>query len=53
VFSPTIAGTPPWSEATLGLASINVDHGWIDNAFDTQRRRGIRPDTRTEFDGTT
>jgi hypothetical protein len=27
-----------------------VTHGWIDNAFDTQRRRGKDPDSRLSFD---
>lgn len=26
-----------------------VDNGWVDNAFDTQRRRGLRATTRTTF----
>lgn len=51
VFSPTTAGTPPWSEATLGLASIPVDHGWVDDAFDTQRRRGTAAQFRYTFTG--
>lgn len=30
-----------------------VDNGWIDNAFDTQRRRGVAPTTRTLWDDST
>jgi hypothetical protein len=26
-----------------------VTHGWVDNAFDTQRRRGLKSTLRTEF----
>lgn len=27
-----------------------VDNGWVDNAFDTQRRRGVAPSARTTFE---
>lgn len=40
VFSPTTAGPAPWSEGVLETAFTVVTNGWIDNAFDTQRRRG-------------
>lgn len=33
---------------TLGSASAVVG-GWVDNAFDTQRRRGVAPNTRVAF----
>lgn len=33
---------------TNGTQEI-VDNGWIDNAFDTQRRRGLAPTSRTTF----
>lgn len=46
-FSPTTAGSPPWSEGVLGDAMHAVTNGWIDNAFDTQRRRGTDPTSRT------
>lgn len=36
-----------WSE-TDG-ANYKVENGWVDNAFDTQRRRGINPTVRTLF----
>lgn len=49
VFSPTTAGTPPWDETTLDAASTIVTQGWIDNAFDTQRRRGTAPTSRVNF----
>jgi len=29
--------------------TLPVDNGWVDNAFDTQRRRGLRPTVRTTF----
>lgn len=46
VFSPTTAGAPPWTLGELNSASALVDNGWVDNAFDTQRRRGTRSDAR-------
>lgn len=49
VFSPTLAGTLPWSLGTLNAAAADVDNGWIDNAFDTQRRRGTEADARETF----
>lgn len=49
VFSPTTAGAPPWDETTLDAASTLVTQGWIDNAFDTQRRRGTDPTSRVTF----
>lgn len=36
-----------WSQANL--SGREVDNGWIDNAFDTQRRRGLRPTSRVLF----
>lgn len=30
-------------------AGYLVDNGWVDNAFDTQRRRGVSPTTRTTW----
>ena len=36
-----------WS--TSDAAAVEVTNGWVDNAFDTQRRRGIDPTTRTTF----
>lgn len=43
------AGTP-WVvySPTLG-SSTNVTNGWVDDAFDVQRRRGLRPTTRTTW----
>jgi hypothetical protein len=38
-----------WSEVD-GLGRP-VTNGWVDNAFDTQRRRGLAPTSRTLFDG--
>lgn len=47
VFSPTNAGSPPWSEGTLIDASVDVVAGYIDNAFDTIRSRGSTTTART------
>lgn len=44
IYSPTTDATD-----TLGNAFNDVATGWIDDAFDTQRRRGARPTTRTTF----
>lgn len=45
------ADTPllKWSvySPTANTAAAPIVGGWIDNAFDTQRRRGVRPTTRT------
>lgn len=49
------SGTDPlyeWavvSEATGAAIAIPVHDGWIDDAFDTQRRRGIAPQSRVVF----
>jgi len=37
VYSPTNGNT------------VNVDNGWVDNAFDTQRRRGLAVTARTNW----
>lgn len=49
VFSPTTAGAPPWSAATLGDSFFTVTNGWVNDAFDTMRSRGAAPTTRTVF----
>lgn len=36
-----------WS--TVDQAGRDVTHGWVDNAFDTQRRRGLAATTRSTF----
>lgn len=54
VFSPTTAGGfylpggsgPPFFG---GDAFVTITDGWVDNAWDTQRRRGIKPTTRSTF----
>jgi hypothetical protein len=46
VFSPTIAGASPWSLSELEAASQRVTAGFVDNAFDTIRSRGVRPTER-------
>jgi hypothetical protein len=47
VFSPTLAGPEPWSAGTLSSAMTQATRGWVDNALDTQRRRGSDPTLRT------
>lgn len=47
VFSPTSAGAPPWSPGAIDGATTVADEVWVDNAFDTQRRRGILATSRT------
>ena len=49
VFSPTTAGAPPWSNGALDLAFKPVTSGYVDDAWDTQRRRGTAPSARTSF----
>lgn len=52
VFSPTTAGAQPWSPSAIASATVAVDHGWIDDAFDTQRRRGTAANFRYPITGT-
>lgn len=49
VFSPTTAGATPWDASALFNATTYVTEGYIDNALDTQRRRGTLPSDRTVF----
>lgn len=49
VFSPTTAGPPPWSESVLENSFFPILSGWIDNAWDTQRRRGQAATARTTW----
>lgn len=35
--------------STVNGTGVNVDNGWVENAFDTQRRRGRRATIRTAF----
>lgn len=49
VFSPTLAGPPPWSSATLEDSSVRVLAGYMDNACDTVRSRGALPSARSTF----
>jgi len=51
VFSPTAAGAQPWSAGSIAAATTAVHHGWIDDAFDTQRRRGTQANFRYVIDG--
>jgi hypothetical protein len=32
-----------------GLNDVIVTNGWVDNAFDIQRRRGVTPTSRSTF----
>lgn len=49
VFSPTTAGAPPWSTGELLAATSPVVGGYVDNAFDTVRSRGVEPTIRDTF----
>jgi len=49
VFSPTTAGSPPWSTGELLGATLDVTNGYVDNAFDTMRSRGALATTREIF----
>lgn len=49
VFSPTLAGPPPWSNGVLDASSELVSAGFVDNAFDVIRSRGCGPTLRTTF----
>lgn len=54
VHSPSLlAGTtkPPLAPQPLASTFFPVVRGWVDNAWDTQRRRGIQATTRTLFPG--
>lgn len=46
VYSPRTNASEP-----LANSFFDVVEGWIDDAWDTQRRRGWDPSTRTTFDG--
>lgn len=45
-----ISGDTLWSvwSPSDGVA-VEVSDGWVDNAFDTQRRRGVRTNSRTSW----
>lgn len=54
VFVQTSDTTPDWSWVVLSRASTPdapaiVQSGWVDNAFDVQRRRGIKASSRLIF----
>ena len=45
-----ISGTGGWAVwSVTDAAPVEVDNGWIDNAFDVQRRRGVDATSRTTF----
>jgi len=49
--APYGAPVPPSTSPTPGpVVSFPLDQGWIDDAFDTQRRRGAAPMIRKTFD---
>lgn len=52
VFSPTTAGPEPWSASTLDSSCVAVESGWVDNAFDTIRSRGLTSNARSTFTAT-
>jgi len=35
--------------STVDNAMYPVDNGWVDNSWDTQRRRGVKPTARYTF----
>lgn len=49
VFSPTTAGALPWDATDISNGTFDVVSGWVDNAFDTQRRRGTEATSRSFF----
>lgn len=54
VFSPTAAGAPLGGNGAYTLTQLNnaandVAGGWVDDRYDTQRRRGADPTTRTTW----
>lgn len=55
VYSPTIAGPESTGNPPPNVAGAFalVNNGWVDDAFDTQRRRGLAPTARTLFTATT
>jgi len=50
VFSPTNAGSPPWSSGDLLVGTDAVVAGYVDDAFDTIRSRGGSATARSLFD---
>lgn len=49
VFSPTSAGPEPWSAGDLAAGFSTIIAGHVDNAWDTQRRRGSDATSRQSF----
>ena len=49
VFSPTSAGPAPWSEGALDASSWPVTAGYVDDAVDIVRSRGLAPSARSTF----
>ena len=50
----TASGSGDWQWGVISLAGIGVGftpvtNGWVDGAFDIQRRRGVQPSVRTTF----
>lgn len=50
VFSPTQAGPSPWTSVELGVATNRAVEGFVDNAFDTIRSRGLSATERIIWD---
>lgn len=45
-----LGGNSRWSIWSVAdQVGVLVDNGWVDNAFDVQRRRGVLPTSRTTF----
>ncbi len=44
-----LAGVPWVVHSEAALQDFTITGGWVDNEFDTQRRRGLRADARTTF----
>jgi len=49
VLSPTSAGPEPWTAGDLSAGFVTITNGWMDNAFDTMRSRGLAASSRTLF----
>lgn len=51
-YGPTTPVSEPdvgWSDAALAAGFEDVTFGWVDNALDTQRRRGVKATLRTNW----
>jgi len=48
-FSPSTAAPEPWTDIAISSATFQVASGWVDDAFDTIRSRGVAPTSRQTF----